>query len=59
MVRDLPADAEDIRDADLIPGLGKSPGGGHGHPLQCFCLDNTMNRGAWWVTINRVAKSWT
>ena len=59
MVRNLPANAEGIRDAGLIPGLGKSPGGGHGNPLQYFCLENPMNRGAWWVRINRVAKSWT
>ena len=59
VVRDLPPNAEDIREAGLIPGLGKSPGGGHGNPLQYFHLENTINRGARWVTINRVAKSWT
>ena len=39
----------------LIPGLGKSPGGGHGNPLQYFPMD----RGAWWATLHGVAKSWT
>ena len=47
VVRDLPANAEDIRDTGLIPGLGKSPGGGRGNPLQYSCLENPMNRGAW------------
>ena len=37
-------------DLALIPGLGRSPGGGHGHPLQYSCLENPMDRGAWWVT---------
>ena len=40
------------------PGLGKSPGEGHGNPLQCSCLENPVDRGAWWVTVHRVAKSW-
>ena len=34
-----------------IPGPGKSPGGGHGNPLQCSCLENPMDRGAWWATV--------
>ena len=42
-----------------IPGLGRSPGGGHGNPLQYSCLENAMDRGAWWVTVRGVAKSWT
>ena len=37
------------RDSDLIPGLGRSPGGGHGNPLQYSCLENPMDRGAWWA----------
>ena len=48
MVKTLPADAGDIRDVDgfnLIPGLGRSPGGGHGNPLQYSCLENPMDRG--------------
>ena len=44
--------AGDIRDADSIPGLGRSPGGGHGNPLQCSCLDNPMVRGAWQATVH-------
>ena len=39
-----------------FPGLGRSPGGGHGNPLQYFCLKNTMNRGVWWATVHRVAQ---
>ena len=40
-------------------GLGRSPGGGHGNPLQYSCLENPMDRGAWWATLHRVAKSLT
>ena len=43
----------------LIPGLGRFPGGEHGNPLQYFCLENPMDRGAWWATVHRVAKSRT
>ena len=46
-------------DAGLIPGLGRSPRGGHGYPLQYSCLENPMDRGAWRATVHRVAKSWT
>ena len=49
--------AGDIRDAGLIPGLGRSPGGGHGNPLQYLCLENSMDRGAWWATVHGVEKS--
>ena len=42
-----------------IPGLGRSLGGGHGNPLQYSCLENPMDRGAWWATVHRVAKSQT
>ena len=42
-----------------IPGLGRSPGGGHGNPLQCSCLENPMNGGAWWATVDGVAKGRT
>ena len=58
MVKNLPADAGDIRDAGLIPVLERSPGGGHGNPLQYFCLENPMDRGAWWAAVCRVAESW-
>ena len=46
-------------DLGLIPGLGTSPGGGHGNPLQYSCLENPMDRGAWWTAVKGVAKSWT
>ena len=55
MVKNLPANAGDIRDAGSIPGSGRSPGGGHGNPLQYSCLENPMNRGAWWATVCGVA----
>ena len=43
----------------LIPGSGRSPGGGHCYPLQYSCLENPMDRGAWWAVVHGVAKSWT
>ena len=46
-------------DAGLIPGSGRSPGGGHGYPLQYSCLENPMDRRAWQATVHRVANSWT
>ena len=46
-------------DLGLIPVLGRSPGGGHGNPLQYFCLENLMDRGAWQAVIHGIAKSWT
>ena len=49
----------DIRDAGLIPGSGRPPGGRHGNPLQYACLENPMDRGAWWVTVHSVAQSQT
>ena len=57
--RNLPADAGDIRDKSSIPGSGRSPGGGHGNPLQYSCLENPMDRGAWQATVHGVTKSWT
>ena len=53
------ANAGDIRDAGSIPRLGRSPGGEHGSTLQYSCLENPMDRGAWWVTVHRVTKSQT
>ena len=47
------------RDASSIPGSGRSSGGRHGNPLQCFCLENHMDRRAWRATVHRMAKSWT
>ena len=46
-------------DLGLIPGSGRSPGEGNGYPLQCSCLENPMDRGAWWATVHGVAKSQT
>ena len=51
--------AGDITDEGLIPGLGQSPGRGHGNPLQYSCLENPMSRGAWWTEVHGVAKSQT
>ena len=53
----LPPCAGDKRDMSLIPGLGRSPEGGNGNPLQYFSLENSMDRGAWWATIHGVAQS--
>ena len=47
----------DAGDLGLIPGLGRSPGEGNGNPLQCSCLENSMDRGAWWASVHGVAKS--
>ena len=58
-VKNLPANAGDIRDVGSIPGLGRSPGEGNGNPLQYSCLENPMDRGAWWATVHRTAKSRT
>ena len=55
-VKNQPANSGD---ADLIPGLGKSPGEGNGNSLQYSCLENPVDRGAWWATVHRVTKSWT
>ena len=55
----LPASAEDIKDTGLTPELERSPGGGHGSPFQYACLENPMDRGAWWATVHGVAKSHT
>ena len=60
MVRSLPANAGDIRDVGLISGSGRSPGEGHGNPLQYSCLENPMDRGAWGgYSPHKVAQSWT
>ena len=59
MIKNLPAIAGDVRDTGSIPGSGRSSGRGHGHPLQYSCLENPMDRGAWWATVHRVAKSQT
>ena len=56
-IKNPPANAGVIRDTGSIPGLGRSPGGGHGNPLQDSCLENPMDRGAWWATVHGVMKS--
>ena len=54
VVKNLPANTGDARDVGSIPGLGRSPGGGHGSPLQYSCLENPMDRGAWQATVHRI-----
>ena len=57
MVKNLPANARDVRDEGSVLGSGRSPGGGHGNPLQYSCLENPINRGAWQTTVHTVAES--
>ena len=57
MVKNPPADAGDVRDVGLIPGLRSPPGGGHDNPLQYSCLENPMDRGVWWATVHRITES--
>ena len=59
VVKNLPTNAEDVRDASSILGLGRFPGGEHGNLLQYSCLENLMDRGAWRATVHRVTKSQT
>ena len=54
VVKNLPANARDIRDTGLIPKSGRFPGGGNGNPLQYFWMENPMDRGTWWVTAHGV-----
>ena len=56
VVKNSPANAGDRKDVGSIPGLGRSPGGGHGNPLQYSCLENPMDRGAWKATVHSVAE---
>ena len=58
MVKNPPANAGDVRDVGSTPGSGRSPGEGHGNPLQYSCLENPMYRGAWQALVHRVEKSW-
>ena len=57
VVKNPPTRAGDLRDAASLPGSGRSPGGGHGNPLQDSCLENPMDRGAWRATVHSVAES--
>ena len=59
VVKNPPANAGVLRDIGLIPGSGGSPGEGQDNPLQYSCLENSMDRGAWWAIVHRVTKSWT
>ena len=59
VVKNPPANAGDVRDACSIPGLGRSPGGGLGNPVQYSYLKNPMDRGAWQAVVLGVEKSWT
>ena len=59
VVTSFSAKAGDIRDADSIPGGGRSPRDAHGNPLQYSCLENPTDRGAWWATVHGVTKSQT
>ena len=57
IVKNPPANAGNVRNTGSIPGLGRSPGGGHGNPVQYSCLKNPMDRGGWLATVHRVFKS--
>ena len=57
VVKNPPVNAGDVRDAGSMPELGRSPGGGHGNPLQYSCLENSMDRGAWQAAVDRVTES--
>ena len=59
MIKNLLANAGDVRDEGSIPGSGRFPGGGPFNPLQCSCLENPMDREARWATVHKVAKRWT
>ena len=59
MVKNPSASAGDLRDMGSIPGLRKSPGGGHDNPLQYSCLENSVDRGGWWAIVHGVTKSQT
>ena len=59
VVKNLPASEEDARDMGSTPELGRSSGVGNGNPFQYSCLENSMDREAWWATVDRVTKSLT
>ena len=58
-VKNPPANAGDARHTGSIPGSGRSPGVGNGNPLQYTCVENSMDRGAWWAAVHGITKSWT
>ena len=57
VVKNVPVNERDAGDVDLIPGSGRSSGGGNGNPLQYSCLKNPIDRGAWWATVHEVTES--
>ena len=59
VVKNLPANAGDPGDVGLIPGSGRSPGEGNGNPLQYSCLENPLDKGAWWATVHGVVADTT
>ena len=59
VVKNLPANAGDVRDTGSISELGRCPEGGHGNPVQGSCLEDPMDRRTWWAAVCGVAKSWT
>ena len=58
-VKNSPASAEDAEAPGSMSWLGRSPGGGNGNPLQYSCLENPLERRAWWATVHGVTKNWT
>ena len=59
LVKNLPVNAGGAGDAGSISGEGRSPVAGNGNPLESSCLENSRDRGSWWVTFHRIAKSRT
>ena len=59
VVKNMPANSEDVRDVGSISGSGRSPGEGRDNPLQYFCLENPMDKEAWWTTVHGVSQSQT
>ena len=57
VVKSFPANEGDLKDVDLIPGLGRSPGRGNGNPRQCSCLENPMDGGTRWATVHGATDS--
>ena len=57
VIKNEPANIRGARDVVLLPGSGRSPGGGNGNPLQCSCLENPMDGGAWWAEVHGISRS--
>ena len=56
VVKNLPSNVGDVREVGSVPGSGRSPGGGNGNPLQYSCLENSMDRGAWWAMVRKFTR---